>query len=387
MNYILIKNGKIITDSTVRQGDILIGDDRILDDDFTGELPAGCEVMDAEGQFVSPGFIDIHMHGGAGYDFMDCTEEAFCEIANIHLKNGSTTVVPTTVSADMETTFKMIEVCKQASSKCPNIYGLHMEGPYVSVNQKGAHDEKYLHAPTPEETARLMEVGKGVICRITAACELPGMKEFARTMQENHIALSLGHSDATAEVALDAFGWGFSHVTHLYSNTPSVRKINQTVHAGIIEAAYLDDNVTVELIADGKHAAVHALQLARKIKGVDNVVLVTDAVRPAGTNVTESYLGEKLPENRIIIEDGVAKLPDRSFFAGSIATMAIVLKKALTHYGLSVTDAVKMMSTNPARILGIQNLGKIEKGYFADLVLFDDTYEITKVIKGGKPVA
>ncbi len=383
----MIKNGKVIADDTVRSGDILICDDKIISADFAGEIPADCEVIDAGGQFVSPGFVDIHVHGGAGYDFMDCTEEAFCEIANIHLKNGTTTIVPTTVTADMETTFKMIEVCKSAAAKCPTIYGLHLEGPYLSVNQKGAHNEKLLHNPTPEETARLMEVGKGVICRVTAACELPGMKEFAKTMQENGIALSLGHSDAIAEVALDAFQWGFSHVTHLYSNTPSVRKIGQTVYGGVVEAAYLDDNVTVELVADGKHATVHGMKLALKIKGADKVALITDGVRPAGTDATESYLGEQLPENRIIIEEGVAKLPDRSSFAGSIATMSIVLDKAMNHYQLELPTAIQMMSETPAKILGIENLGRIADGYQADLVFFNDEYKITKVIKNGRPVA
>lgn len=387
MSCLLLKNGKIIANGTIRKGDVLIRGHEIVDDDFSGELPVGCEVLDAGGQYVSPGFIDIHVHGGAGYDIMDCTEEAFCEIAKIHLKNGATTIVPTAVSADMESTFRMIEVCKKAAEKCPSIYGLHLEGPYISVNQKGAHKEKYLHAPTAEETKRLLEVGKGIVRRITAACELPNMKEFAQTMKENGIALSLGHSDATADIALEAFDWGFSHVTHLYSATPSVRKINQVVLAGVIEAAYLNDDVTVELIADGKHAAVHALQLAVKIKGADHIALVTDGLRPAGTDVTESYLGEKLPENRVIIEDGVAKVPDRSTFAGSIATAGMVLKKGVTHYGLSLTDTVKMLSETPAKILGIDKLGKIQTGYVADLVLFDETYHISKVIKNGQVVA
>lgn len=386
MGYMLIQNSRIIANGTIRKGDILVRDNEIVDDNFAGELPANCEVLDAGGQYMSPGFIDIHVHGGAGYDIMDCTEEAFCEVANIHLKNGATTIVPTAVSADMESIFRMIEVCKKAAAKCPSIYGLHLEGPYISVNQKGAHNEKFLHAPSVEETERLLAVGKGIIRRVTAACELPGMKVFAETMRENGIALSLGHSDATAEIALDAFEWGFSHVTHLYSATPSVRKINQTVLAGVLEAAYLNDNVTVELIADGKHAAVHALQLALKIKGADHIALVTDGLRPAGTDVTESYLGEKLPENRIIIEDGVAKVPDRSTFAGSIATAGLVLKKGVTHYGLSLNDTVKMLSETPAKILGIKNLGRIQKGYIADLVLFDDEYNISRVIKNGQIV-
>ena len=386
MSYLLIKNGKVIADGTIRRGDILVDDDTILEVGFSGDIPAGCEVLDAQGKYVSPGFIDIHVHGGGGYDIMDCTEEAFCEVANIHLKNGTTTIVPTAVSAPMEDIFEMIEVCKKAIHKCPSIYGLHLEGPYISVNQKGAHNEKLLHAPTAEETKRLLEVGEGIICRMTAACELDNMQEFAQTLKDHGIGLALGHSDATAAQALEGFRWGFSHITHLYSATPSVRKINQVVTAGVIEAAYLDDAVTVELIADGNHATEHGLKLAMKIKGTDNVVLVTDAIRPAGLDVTESYLGAKLPENRVIVEDGVAKLPDRSVFAGSIATMARVLKKSMTHYHLELVDAIKMMTETPAKVLGAKDLGKIQKGFKADFVLFDEDWNISNVIKNGKVV-
>jgi N-acetylglucosamine-6-phosphate deacetylase len=386
MSYLLIKNGKVIADGTIRRGDILVCDDKILEVGFAGEAPADCQVVDAKGQYVSPGFIDIHVHGGGGFDIMDCTEEAFCEVANIHLKNGTTTIVPTAVSAPMEDIFEMIEVCKKAIDKCPSIYGLHLEGPFLSVNQKGAHNEKLLHAPTTEETKRLLEVGEGIICRITAACELDNMQKFAQTMKENGIGLALGHSDATAAQALEGFQWGFSHITHLYSATPSVRKINQVVTAGVIEAAYLDDNVTVELIADGNHATEHGLKLAMKIKGTDKVVLVTDAIRPAGLDVTESYLGAKLPENRVIVEDGVAKLPDRSCFAGSVATMARVLKKSMTHYHLDLVDAIKMMTETPAKVLGAKDIGKIQAGFKADFVMFDEDWNISNVIKNGKVV-
>ena len=157
--------------------------------------------------------------------------------------------------------------------------------------------------------------------------------------------------------------------------------------AGVVEAAYLNDNVTVELIADGKHAAVDALKLAVKIKGTDKVALVTDALRPAGEDVTESWLGENVPENRVIIEDGVAKLPDRSSFAGSIATAATLLEKGVNHYGFSVADTVKMITETPASILGLTDRGIIKNGCRADIVIFDNELNINKVFIGGKEYA
>lgn len=386
MSYLLIKNAKVIADEKIIKSDILIKDDKIIDTAFIGEIPEGCQVINAENKYVSAGFIDIHLHGGGGYDFMDCTREAFCKISETHLLNGTTTLVPTAVSSTFENILKLIQTYKDAINLCPNFYGIHLEGPYISKNQKGAHKEHLLHSPTAEEIELLIKEGKGVIKRITAAPELDNMEYFAKKMLENGISLAVGHSDATSDIALKAFKNGFSHVTHLYSATPGVRKINQVVKAGIIEAAYLDDNVTVELIADGKHAAVDALKLAVKIKGTDKVALVTDALRPAGTDVKESYLGEKVPENRVIIEDGVAKLPDRSSFAGSIATSSMILERGVNHYGLTLADTVKMLTQTPAKILGIKNKGKIEKDYIADIVIFDENYKIHNVILNGNVV-
>jgi len=383
MKRIVIKNGNVIIDGKILKQNIFLEDGKISDTDFCGEIPDDAVVIDAEDNYVSPGFIDIHVHGGGGYDFMDCTVEAMCEISRVHLLNGATTIVPTAVSSDFDSILHLIEVYKCSKDMCPNFCGIHLEGPYISKNQKGAHKEHLLHSPNEYETKQLLKYGKDVIIRITAAPELENMKEFAKVMVQNGIGMSIGHTDATSDIALSAMKNGFSHVTHLYSATPSVRKINQVVKAGVIEAAYLDDDVTVELIADGKHAAVDALKLAVKIKGTDKVVLVTDALRPAGTDATESYLGEKIPENRIIIEDGVAKLPDRSSFAGSIATAATLLEKGINHYGLTLTDTVKMITETPAKVLGLETKGKLQKGYDADVVIFDKNYHIQKVISRG----
>ena len=384
MSYLLIKNANAIIGSSIEQANILIKDGIIESTDFFGEIPENCEVINAEKAYVSPGFIDIHVHGGGGFDFMDCTEEAFNVISKIHLLNGTTTMIPTAVSAEMDNIIRLLRMYKSAGSLCPNFYGVHLEGPYISPYQKGAHQEHLLHAPNEEETNLLLEEGKGIIKRITAAPELENMDFFAKKMLENDVHMSIGHSDATSDIALRAMKRGFSHVTHLYSATPTVRKINQVVKAGVLEAAYLDDNVTVELIADGKHAAVDALKLAVKIKGTDKVALVSDAIRPAGTNATESYLGEIREENRVIVEDGVAKLPDRSSFAGSIATAAVLLERGINHYGFSVTDTVKMLTKTPADIMGIKNKGSLKIGYDADIVIFDNSYKIKNVILGGK---
>ena len=386
MQSIVVKNGDIVSGGCVKRGDILIENNKIVSADFHGSLPENCKVIDASRCYVSPGFIDIHLHGGGGFDFMDCTPEALKGISDIHLMHGTTLMVPTAVTSPFESILKLFEVYRSVQSECPNFYGIHLEGPYISPAQKGAHKEYLLHSPNDAETDALLRHGEGILKKITAAPELEGMERFARRMTEAGVRLCLGHSDATFDVAMSAFRSGFSHVTHLYSATPSVRKINQKLLAGVVEAAYVDDAVTVELIADGKHAAVGALQLAVKIKGTDKVALVSDALRPAGTNVTESYIGECIPENRVIIEDGVAKLPDRSSFAGSIATSDMLLERGVNHYGFSVADTVRMMTETPAKTLGIKNKGRIADGFDADIVIFDKDLAVNTVILGGSIV-
>lgn len=382
MSFLLLKNANVISGMKIFPSDVLIKDGKIEKLGFGEALPEGCEVIDAEGCYLSAGFIDIHVHGGGGFDFMDASEQAFLGISQAHLENGTTTMVATAVSAEFDEILSLIRAYKKYAPACKNIYGLHLEGPYISKKQKGAHNEALLHSPTEREIELLLSEGRDVIKRITAAPELDGVFALAEKMRDCGVIMSLGHSDADCETALRAFKNGFNHVTHLYSATPSVRKVGGVVKAGVLEAAYLDDDVTVELIADGHHAAVGALGLAVKIKGVENTALVTDALRPAGTDAKESFLGKVCPENRVIIENGVAVLPDRSSFAGSVATSATLLEKGVRHYGLSLCQTVAMITETPAKIMGIKNKGRIQEGYDADLVIFDDKLKIKKVLKG-----
>ena len=172
MKNLLILNGNIIVDGNIKQGNILSKDGIIVDTDYTGETPEECEVIDATNKYVSPGFVDLHVHGGGGFDFMDCTVEVFENISRTHLLNGATTIVPTAVSSEFSSIIKLIQTYKEAEDVCLNFYGIHLEGPYISKAQKGAHKEHLLHSPNDEETRQLLEVGKGILTRITAAPDL-----------------------------------------------------------------------------------------------------------------------------------------------------------------------------------------------------------------------
>lgn len=385
MSYLLIRNGCVIRDGKSRIQDVLLKDGLIEKADFSGELPEDCEILDAGGCYVAPGFIELHAHGGGGGDFMDCDRESLRLISEAHLKNGTTTLYPTAMTADFSDILKCLDNYRRYAPEFPNFAGVHMEGPFLSVEYKGAHKEKFLHAPTKEEEEILLGY-TDVVKRITAAPELPGMYEFAEHMSAHGVQMIVGHSNATSDIVLEAVKHGFSHITHFYNATPAWRKINEVLMGGVVEAGFLSDEMTIELICDGKHVAVDAGKVAYRFKGPDRIALVSDALRPAGEDVTESYIGEKIPENRVIIEDGVAKLPDRSCFAGSVATGSMILEKGVNYFGFSIEDTVKMMTETPARIMKRDDIGVIADGKAADIVVFDRRLRLQQVICKGKKV-
>jgi N-acetylglucosamine-6-phosphate deacetylase len=328
-----------------------------------------------------PGFVEIHTHGCGGYDFGDLTEEAFLRSAECYRAHGTTTVLPTSVSCSDEDMTMLFELFRKVSDKAVvNYAGLHLEGPYLSMEMKGAQNPRYIRTPEKVFVSKITD-NADIVRLITAAPEIEGAEYLARECKKAGIALSVGHSAATAEQVKAAEKTVFCHVTHMYCGTTSNRKIGQTVYSGIVEAAYLSDDMLVELIGDGKHIPKETMQLALKIKGSDRINLTSDSMRAAGTNLTESYLGAISPENRVIIEDGVAKLPDRSSYAGSIATSDMILRKMVVDYELPLVDVVKMLSLTPARIVGLDKTkGSIEVGKDGDILMLDSGLNIEKVL-------
>lgn len=383
-----ITNGNIVLPEKTEQGILVIEDGLIKDICYRCDVPEGAEVIDAKGGYVLAGFIDTHLHGGGGADFMDGSVSAFEKISKTHAQHGTTALMPTTVSSSFESMCDVFDIYRKASEvKCgAELLGLHLEGPYIALESKGAQNPKYIREPSEYEVDRLLELGGDIIKRCSCAPEISGMDYLAKRMSENNIWLSVGHSNAVCGDILEAYNKGFRHITHMYSGTTTFRKIGQTVYVGIIEAAYLLDGMNVELIGDGKHIPKELINMVLKIKGVDKVSLVTDAMRAAGCDVTESYLGEEKPENRVIIEDGVAKLPDRSFYAGSIATMDRVFKNAVDNAGLPLHIASRLVSANPAYLAGATNKGELKKGKDADVVVMDCNKNVERVFVRGTAV-
>jgi len=385
-----IFNGNVITPRGILpNGCVLIKDGIIIHVSEKNIDVEDSNEIDAMGKFISPGFIDIHVHGGGGHDFMDGTEHAFLTIAETHAKYGTTSMLPTTLSASKEELLQTLAVYETADRNNVDgaqFLGMHLEGPYLSLKQCGAQDPKYIRDPGPEEYEEILS-RYSCIKRWSAAPELKGALEFGRFVRSKNVLPALAHTDAVYEEVEKAFGNGFTLATHLYSGMSGVTRRNAYRYAGVIESAYIIDEMDVEIIADGIHLPPPLLKLVFKIKGADKTALITDAMRAAGMPEGESILGSLHHGLQVIVEDGVAKLPDRSAFAGSVATADRLIRNMMNMAGVSLTDAVKMMTATPARILGISaTKGALAAGNDADIVIFDDNIHVEMTIVKGKIV-
>ncbi len=391
-NRIIIKNGKVIFPDKIEENYSVVCEngkivDILHDEDIS--IDENDLVIDAKNKYVAPGFIDIHTHGGGGHDFMDGTVEAYLGAAETHARYGTTALLPTTLTSTVEELLQTFSIYKEAvsrNSKGAKFLGLHLEGPYFSYNQRGAQDPKYLRNPEPEEYNKILSASDDIV-RWSLAPELPGALEFGKVLASKNILTSVAHSDAIYEEVLEAFNSGFTHVTHLYSAMSTVTRRNAFRYAGVLEAAYLIDDMTVEIIADGVHLPKSLLQFVYKFKGADKTALCTDSMRGAGMPDGESILGSLDKGQKVIIEDGVAKLTDRTAFAGSVATTDRLVRTMVEVAEVPLLEAVKMMTLTPARIMHIdKQKGSVEKGKDADIVIFDDHIHVSHTILEGNVI-
>lgn len=375
-----IKNGRLILPDGIVEKNLYIKDGKILDI-TTDEISFDCEI-DAEENYVSPGFIDIHVHGGDGYEFVDSSLEAIKNASNIHAQHGTTTIYPTISAYDNEKTSKALDALKKYKDSeeiIPHIYGAHLEGPYFSPKQSGAQDPNYIRTPQSEEYEELFRKYSNIIKRWSYAPELDGADDFLHFLNKNNIVASAGHTDAEYEHIKKAYEDGMKLITHLYSCTSTITRKSGFRILGVIETAYLYDDIDVETIADGCHLPPALLALIYKIKGDEHMCLVTDAIRHGGMSNIENATSENgnMP---YIIEDGVAKLSDRSAFAGSIATTDVLVRTCVKKAGIPLESAIKMITEVPARIMKLSSKGKLQQGYDADVIIFDDNINVKNVL-------
>ena len=377
-----IKSDRILLEDRILNGYVYFKDGKIMDV-TSADYPVE-EEYDMTGLYVSAGFIDMHTHGGGGHRFEGSVDE-IVEGCNFHLQHGTTTIYPTISAAEIDSmaaSVKNIDAAMKDPRVKGTILGAHLEGPYLSRKQAGAQCADFITAPVEADYAPLLEEYGDVIARWSYAPENDEGERFAKALADYGVIASAGHTDAIYDDMIRAKEHGCNLITHLYSCTSTITRDHGFRRLGVIETAYLLDDMYVEIICDGKHLPPDLIKLIYKIKGADHIALITDSLALAGTSQTHGFM----QSTEFIIEDGVCKLMDRSAFAGSIATADRLVRVAVKEAGISLVDAVKMITKVPADIMNLATKGALARGMDADIVVFDEDIQIQNVFAMGKLV-
>src|SRR5882672_3613977 len=336
-------------------------------------IPPTARKIDGRGFVAVPGFIDLHVHGARGFDFMDATEEAYRVIGEHHAAGGTTSYLPTTATESQEAILACIDQaarCRDQEIGGVQILGVHVEGPYMAPKKHGCHDPGFVRAPSAAENREYLDRA-GIIRRITLAPEVPGVMDFVRDLSKVGIIASGGHSDATLDQTSQAMGRGMSMITHLYSAMSTIVKMGPFRVPGMLETTLLDDRLSTELIADLKHVSPDLMLLAMKAKAEETVCFVTDAMRGAGMP-DGTYTFGSARGTRAVVEDGVARNLDNTGFASSTVRMIDLVRNAVEAMDFDLASAVRRASLIPAAILGISaHKGTLDIGKDADIVLLE----------------
>lgn len=375
-------NAKVLTpNGWIEKGSVLVENNKIVEVIDSNYAVIGAELVDAKGMYLVPGGIEIHVHGGGGRDFMEGTEEAFTVAVNAHMKHGTTSIFPTLSSSSVP----MIEAAAEACTnlmKDPNspILGLHLEGHYLNIAMAGGQIPEYIKDPDPEEYIPIIEKWP-CIKRWDVAPELPGALELGKFLKSKGVLASIAHTQAEYDDVHAAWEAGYSHATHFYNAMPGFHKRREYKYEGTVESVYLHKDMTVEVVADGIHVPPVMLRMVYDIKGVERTCAITDALACAASDSNVAF------DPRVIIEDGVCKLADRSALAGSVATMDRLIRTLVQQAEIPLQDAVRMISESPAKIMNVYDRkGSLEKGKDADMMILDEDLNLRGVWAMGKLV-
>ena len=376
-----IINGRIFTpQGWLNEGSVLMRDGKILEVTNCDLALIGARLIDAKGMYIVPGFVCMHAHGGGGYDFTECTEEAFRGAIRAHLRHGAPSFYPTLSSSPFSKLHQAAEICEKLMEEPGSpVIGLHIEGPYLNPKMAGEQFAGQVKEIDEKEYKKLIE-STYCIRRWDASPELPGALDFARYLRKKGILAAVSHTEAEYDGIKEAFEAGFTHAAHFYNAMPGFHKRREYKYEGTVESVYLTDGMTIELIADGIHLPATILKLAYKLKGVEHTCLVTDALSYTANEDKE------INDPKVIIEDGVCKLADRSALAGSIATSDVLIR-TMVKAGIPLGDALRMASETPARIMGVYDRkGSLQKDKDADILIMDKDLNIRAVWQAGNLV-
>ncbi|MFG2588250.1 N-acetylglucosamine-6-phosphate deacetylase [Streptomyces sp. NPDC048438] len=361
----------VLPTGTVENGRVIVEGTRIA-----GSTREDARTVDLSGHWVVPGFVDIHNHGGGGASFATGTAEDALTAVRAHRAHGTTTVVASTVTGEMDFLARQAGMLSELVEQ-GELAGIHFEGPFISPCRKGAHSEGLLRDPDPAEVRKLLDAARGSARMVTLATELPGGIESVRLLAEHGVIAAVGHTDATYEQTVEAIDAGATVATHLFNAMPAIGHRAPGPVAALLE----DERVTVELINDGTHLHPAALELAYHHAGAARVALITDAMDAAGGGDGFYELGPLAVE----VKDGVARLVEGGSIAGSTLTLDTAFRRAVTVDRIPVDDVVRSISANPARLLGLYDrIGSLDPGKDADLVVLDADFALKGVMRRGE---
>ncbi|MFQ6065119.1 MAG: N-acetylglucosamine-6-phosphate deacetylase [Candidatus Bathyarchaeia archaeon] len=381
-NKTCILNGTVITPfKTIEKGTVVFEHGKITAIGRTDEIeaPTGGRVIDASQKVVTPGFIDIHVHGGKGRNVMEASAKAINELAKFEADHGTTAFLPTTISASKE---ELVDVAKtvrytmEKETDGAEVLGIHLEGPYISTEKRGGQDPDFIRLPSLDEFREILKASDQKVRIVTLAPEVDGAKMLIDELRSRGIVASVGHSNATYSEAVNMIKCGISHAAHVFNG---MRNFHHR-EPGVLGAVLTHDEVTAELICDGVHVHPAAMKLLTRVKGSKRVVLVTDAISAAGMPDGRCKLGKQ----DVIVKNGVCRLVSGEL-AGSTLTMDVAVRNMVELVGASLQEAVMMATINPATVIGIEDRkGSIELGKEADLVILDEKLNVCSTIVRGQ---
>lgn len=388
----IFKNGQLIFPNGVRDGlDLLVEDGLITA--IRAQAPAmGEKIIDLQGNYLAPGFIDVHVHGAMGRDTMEASVDAFRAICDYHTTGGTTSLLLTTASAPTKAIVGVLKAVrdwlpipgsgKENRASIRQIAGVHIEGPFISKAKAGAQRVSSIRNPTATAYAPLLEY-RDVVRRMTIAPELPGALELIDKLRENDATVSGGHSDAWEDDARAAFEHGMRSVTHTFNCMSTTRRRGIDRMAGLLEFAMSEPEIICELIADGHHVSPTLMKMLYRAKGPRGICLVTDATAGAGLPDGSKF---SLYGTKCITEAGVCLLADRSALAGSASRMIDLVRTMVTKVGVPLHEAIGMATDTPAFMIGLTNKGQFKIGGDADLIVISPELEVVRTFVGGDEV-
>ena len=376
---VTFSNARLILPDGICDGqEIVVADGKIAEI----RTRSNAEAIDLDGNYLAPGFIDLHIHGALGRDTMEASPEAFRTICDYHASGGTTSLLLTTVTAPISKIIDVLRAVRDAARPIKQIAGVHVEGPFISRARRGAQREEFIRDPDGESVDQLLEFAD-VIKRITLAPELPGALNLIDQLRERDIAASGGHSDASDEEARAGFIHGLRHVTHTFNGMSSARRRGVYRVAGLLEFALSEPEIMCELIADGHHVSSTLMTMLYRAKGPSGICLVTDATAGAGLSEGAHFFLSGLD---CVARDGVCLLADRSALAGSASRMIDLVRVVVNDVKIPLHEAVAMATANPADTLGSKTKGRLESGADADFVVLSPELKVLQTFVGGEVI-